>query len=246
MPRVVCFDERLRPSFLRGLRGKMLNWRRHRSRSSKHTARGITKSALPNEQAKRTAQRYLAFNVEFEHKTRPKTRLAFAQTRPPIAVANCRTTARPSSIPPLDRSRDGSTGLAASIPLRFGGTRKCRSVINTSLNFISYTDAPVTSHILSILALLASLVLSAELSAQTQSASQPATFFQAAGVMFALSVPDLDESVAWFRDKLGLHITMRIPRNDQTRAAIAILQGGGLTVELIKHDDATPSPAQSS
>src|SRR5437899_13082283 len=33
---------------------------------------------------------------------------------------------------------------------------------------------------------------------------------------------------------------MRGPRTDATRARIALLQGGGLTVELIQHDDALP------
>jgi len=33
---------------------------------------------------------------------------------------------------------------------------------------------------------------------------------------------------------------MKVPRTDATRAAAAVLQGGGLTVELVQHDEAVP------
>ena len=56
------------------------------------------------------------------------------------------------------------------------------------------------------------------------------------GAFFALSVADLDASVKWYTDKLGLKVTMRPPK--QSQSAVAILEGGGLIVELIQHDDA--------
>ena len=58
------------------------------------------------------------------------------------------------------------------------------------------------------------------------------------GMSFALSVADMEASTKWYVDKLGLRVTMRLPRNDNTRASVSLLQGGGLTVELIKDDDA--------
>ncbi len=56
------------------------------------------------------------------------------------------------------------------------------------------------------------------------------------GAFFALSVPDLDASSRWYSDKLGLKVVMRVPRTDQ--AAVTVLEGGGLIVELIQHDGA--------
>ena len=60
------------------------------------------------------------------------------------------------------------------------------------------------------------------------------------GAAFALSVADLDASTAWYESKLGLRVIMRAPRNDATRSGVVVLQGGGLTVELVRHDDAQP------
>jgi catechol 2,3-dioxygenase-like lactoylglutathione lyase family enzyme len=56
------------------------------------------------------------------------------------------------------------------------------------------------------------------------------------GAFFALSVADLDASVKWYTDKLGLKVSMRPPKQNQS--SVAILEGGGLIVELIQHDDA--------
>ena len=61
----------------------------------------------------------------------------------------------------------------------------------------------------------------------------------AAGSFFALSVPDLDASAKWYTEKLGLHVVMQVPRQNKT--AVTVLEGGGLIVELIQHDDARPS-----
>jgi catechol 2,3-dioxygenase-like lactoylglutathione lyase family enzyme len=58
------------------------------------------------------------------------------------------------------------------------------------------------------------------------------------GATFALSVADLDASTKWYVEKLGLSVVMRAPRTDATRAKMTMLNGGGLAVELIQHDDA--------
>jgi catechol 2,3-dioxygenase-like lactoylglutathione lyase family enzyme len=60
-----------------------------------------------------------------------------------------------------------------------------------------------------------------------------------AGSFFALSVPDLDASAKWYTEKLGLNVVMQVPRQNKT--AVTVLEGGGLIVELIQHDDARPS-----
>ena len=77
---------------------------------------------------------------------------------------------------------------------------------------------------------------------QAQSTSPPASapVIQAKGAFFALSVANMDSSVRWYREKLGLSVAMQVPRSDPTRAAMTLLQGGGLTVELVQQDESVP------
>lgn len=60
------------------------------------------------------------------------------------------------------------------------------------------------------------------------------------GTFFALSVADLDATAKWYSEKLGLAITMQQPK--QAKASVIVLEGGGLTVELVQHDDAVAAP----
>jgi catechol 2,3-dioxygenase-like lactoylglutathione lyase family enzyme len=60
----------------------------------------------------------------------------------------------------------------------------------------------------------------------------------ATGAFFALSVADIDASARWYSDKLGTKVTMREPNTNG--AAVAVLEGDGLIVELIQHDAAKP------
>jgi catechol 2,3-dioxygenase-like lactoylglutathione lyase family enzyme len=60
------------------------------------------------------------------------------------------------------------------------------------------------------------------------------------GMAFALSVADIAASTRWYVEKLGLEVIMHVPRTDATRAQVTMLQGGGLSVELVQHDDAVP------
>jgi catechol-2,3-dioxygenase len=59
--------------------------------------------------------------------------------------------------------------------------------------------------------------------------------FTAKGAFLALSVADLESSATWYRDKLGLEVVDRPATGD---VKVAILEGGGLIVELIQHKDA--------
>ncbi len=52
------------------------------------------------------------------------------------------------------------------------------------------------------------------------------------GAFFALSVPNLAASAAWYRDKLGLGVVMEVPPQGGT--AVTVLEGGGLVVELLQ------------
>ena len=58
------------------------------------------------------------------------------------------------------------------------------------------------------------------------------------GAFFALSVSDLEASTKWYSEKLGLSVVFQIPK--QNKAAVRVLLGGGLAVELIQNDDAVP------
>jgi catechol 2,3-dioxygenase-like lactoylglutathione lyase family enzyme len=70
----------------------------------------------------------------------------------------------------------------------------------------------------------------------TSTARQP--LMNGVGAFFALSVPDINASAKWYSDKLGLKVVMRPPKAGQ--ASVIVLEGGGLIVELIQHDDALP------
>lgn len=74
----------------------------------------------------------------------------------------------------------------------------------------------------------------------TTTGAQPAprpAFAEVEGAFFAASVSDLDASIAWYTQKLGMTQVMRWPKQGKMEGAL--LRGGGLEVELIVHDDAT-------
>src|SRR5262245_43534872 len=63
-------------------------------------------------------------------------------------------------------------------------------------------------------------------------------FKPAQGAFFAVSVPNLSESVQWYREKLGLSVTLEVPG----APSVTVLQGGGLHVELLHDPAARPGP----
>lgn len=68
----------------------------------------------------------------------------------------------------------------------------------------------------------------------------PAPAVNSSGAFFALSVPDLEASIRWYTEKLGLRIVLRPPRYESTE--VAILEGNGLIVELAQRGGAVPRP----
>jgi catechol 2,3-dioxygenase-like lactoylglutathione lyase family enzyme len=84
------------------------------------------------------------------------------------------------------------------------------------------------------------MVLASATSAQGQSEAATAPVFRVSGAFIGLSVGDMEASTKWYREKLGLTVIMQAPRTDATKSAATVLQGGGLTVELVKHDEAVP------
>ena len=84
--------------------------------------------------------------------------------------------------------------------------------------------------------LLLCIILPAIVGAQSQTKVTPS--FTTTGAFFALSVADLEASTRWYSEKLGLKVMMQAPK--QNNSAVAVLEGGGLIVELIQNDDARP------
>ena len=84
------------------------------------------------------------------------------------------------------------------------------------------------------------LLCFAAIPAQGQSSPAPVEppFTSAKGAFFGLSVADLAASEKWYSEKLGLKVVMRPSKQD--KAAVVVLEGGGLIVELLQHDDAAP------
>jgi catechol 2,3-dioxygenase-like lactoylglutathione lyase family enzyme len=58
------------------------------------------------------------------------------------------------------------------------------------------------------------------------------------GAFFALSVADVNASAGWYTEKLGLKVIMPLTKSGP--ASVIVLEGSGLIVELIQHDDAAP------
>ena len=80
---------------------------------------------------------------------------------------------------------------------------------------------------------------SATPTSRTAAASTPPSGpFAATGSLFALSVADLDATTKWYVDKLGLRVTRQPAKANGTQ--VVILEGTGLTVELLKRDAGVP------
>ncbi|MBI2213869.1 MAG: VOC family protein [Acidobacteria bacterium] len=67
----------------------------------------------------------------------------------------------------------------------------------------------------------------------------------AGGSFFAMYVANLDSSIAWYSTKLGLSVVFRSAKSDGV--AVALLEGPGLTVELIEYGGGVePSKSRSA
>lgn len=102
-------------------------------------------------------------------------------------------------------------------------------------------------HRLASLAMACSM-LASPARAPAQAATAPAApFASATGAFIALSVPDLEASVRWYTERLGLRRTFAIPAMGPI-AGGAALEGDGLVIELLQRTDAVPGriPAELS
>ena len=83
------------------------------------------------------------------------------------------------------------------------------------------------------------LALARPAAAQTpapRAAGEPA--FTTTGAFIAMSVPDLEASVRWYVEKLGMRVVTELPPNDGY--AVRILEGGGLIAEIMHTPAASP------
>jgi len=82
--------------------------------------------------------------------------------------------------------------------------------------------------------LLAGAVLPVRALAQSVETGKQTPVVTVSGAFFALSVADLEASTKWYAEKLGLELTTHVP------GRVAVLKGGGLSVELIHEAAARP------
>ena len=82
------------------------------------------------------------------------------------------------------------------------------------------------------------LTLPAAAPGQSAESRTEPPFRSAAGAFLGLSVPDVQASARWYSEKLGLRVVMEAPKRDG--AAVAVLEGGRLIVELVQLDAAVP------
>ena len=75
-------------------------------------------------------------------------------------------------------------------------------------------------------------------SAMAYGEPRSASPLKAIGAFVAISVGDLDASARWYSEKLGLQVVKQEPKQDG--AAVAVLEGDGVIVELIQLDAAQP------
>jgi catechol 2,3-dioxygenase-like lactoylglutathione lyase family enzyme len=90
------------------------------------------------------------------------------------------------------------------------------------------------------------LALSGASPARSQVADSPAGEAAVVGVggFVALSVPDIEASIRWYTEVLGLRLASRPA--DSAQVKVAILEGEGLLVELLQHADAAPAAAEGT
>jgi len=74
---------------------------------------------------------------------------------------------------------------------------------------------------------------------QAADSTEDPLFESVTGSFFALSVADVASSSRWYSENLGLEVVMEVPKGDG-QPGVIVLEGGGLIVELIAHDQAAP------
>jgi catechol 2,3-dioxygenase-like lactoylglutathione lyase family enzyme len=89
-------------------------------------------------------------------------------------------------------------------------------------------------------ALILALFLATASSVETHAKDRAAPFKPVTGAFFALSVPNMAESVRWYSEKFGLAVTFEA----HGPVEVTVLEGAGLLVELIRDPAAQPRPSR--
>ena len=90
--------------------------------------------------------------------------------------------------------------------------------------------------IMRALALIAVMAFAATTAAQ--SPARPSTAIVGRGAFWAISVSDVGAASKWYSEKIGLRVVMESPKTENPSAVV--LEGNGLTVELIRHTGSKP------
>ena len=62
--------------------------------------------------------------------------------------------------------------------------------------------------------------------------------FKAEGSFFAIYVPNLEASVKWYSENLGMRVVLEAPRTE--KFGLAILEGSGFMIEIVQSEKAIP------
>jgi len=81
-----------------------------------------------------------------------------------------------------------------------------------------------------------SLYLVAALASLAEAKERSEPFKTVSGAFFAVSVPNIAQSVQWYSEKLGLSVVFEAHDGIE----VTVLEGGGLVVELIHDPEAQP------
>lgn len=88
----------------------------------------------------------------------------------------------------------------------------------------------------------AALLLTPLLALQTAAAQTDAVGFDVEINHVGISVPNLEESVAWYVDKLGFELARPLDPDPDAAMNIALLRRGNFNIELFEIEDAAPLP----
>lgn len=62
--------------------------------------------------------------------------------------------------------------------------------------------------------------------------------FKAVGSFYAIYVPNLEASVKWYSENLGMRVVLEAPRTE--KFGLAILEGSGFMIEIVQSEKAIP------
>ena len=133
------------------------------------------------------------------------------------------------------RARAAFSIPEAPSPCGYAGTGKV--IVNNYKPYLGEGDGHDIADLVRVISSEPATALRCDaLNASGHAQSQP--ILSTTGAFFALSVADIRASGTWYAEKLGLKVTMPPQRSGPGQAMV--LEGGGLIVELVQHDEAVP------